>query len=184
MLFHMLLSCFIVTQNVHCSLLVAQKMVKSVQNILGWLSAGWPRGKHPYLSAHNVCWYTVSVVDKCQSNVVRRYAFIKYDFQGGQVWIETGVMIRTTDFWHFVPVYDIVTAILKVLCDILPSVHALTGCDCTSAFFNIGKMLVYMLVRNNANRYKDLIKLGESVLQAISHHTCMMEIGMTLCQIT
>jgi len=93
--------------------------------------------------------------------VVRRYAFIKYDFQGGQVWIETGVMIRTTDFWHFVPVYDIVTAILKVLCDILPSVHALTGCDCTSAFFNIGKMLVYMLVRNNANRYKDLIKLGE-----------------------
>jgi len=78
-----------------------------------------------------------------------------------QLWIETGVITRTTDLRRFVPVHDIVAAIPKVLCDILPSVHALTGCDSTSAFFNIGKKSVYKLVRNNANRYKDLTKLGE-----------------------
>ena len=76
-----------------------------------------------------------------------------------QLWIETGVITRTTDLRRFVPVHDIVAAIPKVLCDILPSVHALTGCD--SAFFNIGKKSVYKLVRNNANRNKDLIKVGE-----------------------
>ena len=47
-----------------------------------------------------------------------------------ELWIETGVVSRTTDLCRFIPVHDI--------CKILPAIHALTGCNLTSSFFAIG----------------------------------------------
>ncbi len=40
--------------------------------------------------------------------------------------------------------------------DILPAVHALTGCDTTSSFYGIGKRTVFKIVNNNPDEFASL----------------------------
>ena len=53
--------------------------------------------------------------------------------------------------------------IRKDVSDALPALHALSGCDCTSAFFGIGKQKMYKVVKKY-NQFKDVLpRMGGSV---------------------
>jgi hypothetical protein len=50
------------------------------------------------------------------------------------------------------------------VCNILPAVHALTGCDTTSSFFGIGKKTVYKTLIQNRQKFKNLLSLTWRVI--------------------
>jgi hypothetical protein len=56
-------------------------------------------------------------------------------------------------------VHDITLAIGPLVCNILPAVHALTGCDTTSSFFGIGKMTVYKTLIQYPQKFQNLLSL-------------------------
>ena len=66
-----------------------------------------------------------------------------------ELWIETGTVTRMTRSRRFIPIHEICSVVPPILCEILPSVHALTGCDSTSAFFGIGKKTVYKATQDH-----------------------------------
>jgi hypothetical protein len=45
---------------------------------------------------------------------------------------------------RYIPVHDLCSSLSSITCEILPAVHALTGCD-TTAIFGIGKKSVFKL---------------------------------------
>jgi hypothetical protein len=51
------------------------------------------------------------------------------------------------------------------LCEILPAVHALTGCD-TTAIFGIGKQSVFKLIKSSSAELSDLSQLKDSYLES------------------
>jgi hypothetical protein len=59
-------------------------------------------------------------------------------------------------------VHDITLAIGPLVCNILPAVHALTGCDTTSSFFGIGKKTVYKTLIQNPQKFQNLLSLAGS----------------------
>ena len=56
-----------------------------------------------------------------------------------ELWIQTGVITSTSDLCRFIAVHSIGHSVSPIFSSILPAVHALTGCDSTSALFRIGK---------------------------------------------
>ena len=60
-----------------------------------------------------------------------------------ECWVETGTITKTLDLRPFIPVHDIVVALGPPLCESLPSIHALTGCNTVSSFFGIGKKTAF-----------------------------------------
>ena len=56
-----------------------------------------------------------------------------------EFWIETGTVTRTTDLRRFIPVHDICHSQSSLFLKVLPAIHALTGCDSTSGFFQYRK---------------------------------------------
>ena len=54
---------------------------------------------------------------------------------------QTGLITSTKDCRRYIPVHELCKSVSSVVCEILPDVHALTGCDTTSSFFGIGKSL-------------------------------------------
>ena len=60
---------------------------------------------------------------------------------------------------RYIPVHDLCSSLSNVTCQILPSLHALTGCDPTSAFFRIGKKCVYKILKTSPEELHDLVSL-------------------------
>ena len=60
-----------------------------------------------------------------------------------QMWFETGRqdLVKPTSTYRFVPIHDICSSLDPALPEVLPAVHALTGCDSTSAMHYKGKNL-------------------------------------------
>lgn len=56
-----------------------------------------------------------------------------------ECWMETGSSTKTLDLRRYIPVHEIAVALGSALCEALPCIHALTGCDTVSSFFGIGK---------------------------------------------
>jgi hypothetical protein len=56
------------------------------------------------------------------------------------------------------PVHDICHIHGPLVCNLLPAVHALTGCDTTSSFFRIGKKTVLKTLQDNIDEFADLNK--------------------------
>ena len=79
-----------------------------------------------------------------------------------ELWFQTGTITTLKDGRRYIPVHDLCKSLSAVLCRILPAAHALTGCDTTSAMFGIGKKLVYKLLKESPDEFKDLCKLGDS----------------------
>ena len=76
------------------------------------------------------------------------------------LWLETGTVTATTNQKRFVPVHEICSSISH-LCALLPALHALTGCDSTSAFFNIGKTTMMNVVsKSDIDDLQNLVILG------------------------
>jgi hypothetical protein len=79
-----------------------------------------------------------------------------------ELWFQTGTITTLKDGRRYIPVHDLCKSLSAVQCRILPAAHALTGCDTTSAMFGIGKKLVYKLLKESPDEFKDLCKLGDS----------------------
>lgn len=77
-----------------------------------------------------------------------------------ELWIETGRVTGTTDLRRYIPVHVICQSMLSVTCEILPAVHALSGCDSTSSFFGIGKRSVTKAVLEAPNDFAKLSIFG------------------------
>jgi hypothetical protein len=55
-----------------------------------------------------------------------------------QLWLLMGSVTSIKDGRRYIPVHDLCSSLSSITCEILPAVHALTGCDTTSAIFGIG----------------------------------------------
>jgi hypothetical protein len=62
-------------------------------------------------------------------------------------------------------VHDITLAIGPLVCNILPTVHALTGCDTTSSFFGIGKKTVHKTLIQNPQKFQNLLSFAGSDIE-------------------
>ena len=78
-----------------------------------------------------------------------------------ELWVERGSVTKTTDLRRFVPVHAICQQLTALQCNILPAVHALTGCDSTSSLFGIGKKSVFKLFKDKADNFKNLTSLSK-----------------------
>jgi len=57
-----------------------------------------------------------------------------------ELWLYMGAVSGGKDGRRYIPVHDLCSSLFNITCQILPSIHALTRCDTTSAFFfKIGK---------------------------------------------
>ena len=88
--------------------------------------------------------------------------------------------------------HDITLAIGPLVCNILPTVHALTGCDTTSSFFGIGKKTVHKTLIQNPQKFQNLLSLagsdietsvevGESLFQLCTPQKVLLNLPMTIC---
>ena len=76
-----------------------------------------------------------------------------------QLWFHTGVKNRCC----YIPIHEIVSAIGPDICKALPALHALTGCDSTSALSGIGKKTAFRKLQNAQDQERDISKLGDVI---------------------
>lgn len=74
-----------------------------------------------------------------------------------ELWFRTG----TKDKLRFIPIHTLSQKLGSELCKLLPSFHALTGCDTTSALIHIGKKKAWKALKTNHLKYAALKTLGE-----------------------
>ena len=86
-----------------------------------------------------------------------------------ELWIQAGGITSTSDR-RFMAVHSICHSVSPTFSSILPAVHALTGCDSTSALFGIGKKSVFKAIYDHTDDFSDLLTLNNeddaSALQA------------------
>ena len=75
-----------------------------------------------------------------------------------ELWLKTGVKDRL----RYLPVHEIQAFLGESLCRCLPSFHALTGCDSTSAFSGIGKKKAWKVLLTKEQMQRDLCTLGQN----------------------
>ena len=98
-----------------------------------------------------------STQEEAETRIILHALFANKDIE--ELWFQTGSVNSMKDAWRFVPVHDITLAIGPLVCNILPTVHALTGCDTTSSFFGIGKKTVYKTSIQNPQKFQNLLSL-------------------------
>ena len=83
-----------------------------------------------------------------------------------QLWFRTGVK----DKLRFLSVHRLAEKLGEDLCRLIPSFHALTGCDSTSALYQIGKRKAWKALLQTKDVYVDLAGLGDNVppLQSVA----------------
>ena len=60
---------------------------------------------------------------------------------------------------RFLPIHELCSSLSEITCRVLPTAHALSGCDTISSFFGIGKKSVYKILK--APDFHDLDNLGD-----------------------
>jgi 5'-3' exonuclease len=55
------------------------------------------------------------------------------------------------------PIHLVECELSSITCEILPAVHALTGCDTTSAIFGIGKKSVFKLIKSSSAELSGIV---------------------------
>lgn len=81
-----------------------------------------------------------------------------------QIWFQTGKITSKADLRRFIPVHEIVKKLGREFSFALPIIHVLSGCDTTSAMFNIGKQKAYnTAIKMTGSDLIQLSSLGESL---------------------
>ena len=62
---------------------------------------------------------------------------------------------------HYNPAYEIASKLGSDICNVLPAVHALSGCDSTSAIYRMGKRTAYTILIKNAKALQCLSHLQD-----------------------
>jgi hypothetical protein len=58
-----------------------------------------------------------------------------------EMWFETGTCIEAVNQHRFISTHEVCSTISNPLCQSLPAIHAITGCDSTSAYFGLATRL-------------------------------------------
>jgi hypothetical protein len=74
-------------------------------------------------------------------------------------WFQTGLITSTNDCRRYIPVHELCKSLSSVVCEILPADHALTGCNTTSSFFDIGKNSMFKALKEPPNQFSDLSRI-------------------------
>jgi len=61
---------------------------------------------------------------------------------------------------RFFPIHHLCASLSDITCKVPPAAHALTGCDTTSSFFGISNKSVLKVLKETADYFKDIEKLG------------------------
>ena len=77
-----------------------------------------------------------------------------------------GSVTSIKDGRRYIPVHDLCSSLSSIICEILPAVHALTGCDTTSAIFGIGKQSVFKLINSSSAELLDHSQLKDPDLES------------------
>ena len=77
-----------------------------------------------------------------------------------------GSVTSIKDGRRYIPVHDLCSSLSTIICEILPAVHALTGCDTTSAIFGIGKQSVFKLINSSSAELSDLSQFKDPELES------------------
>ncbi|CAB4012350.1 Hypothetical predicted protein [Paramuricea clavata] len=98
-----------------------------------------------YFSCENICIFTVD------SDLAILAIYYK-NYIPCNLFVEIGSKAKK----RIIRIARISETIGKELSDALPALHAVSGCDTTSAFFGIGKQKFYKVV-NNSDRFKEVL---------------------------
>ncbi len=79
-----------------------------------------------------------------------------------EMWMHTGTVTNTADLKRYIPVHDLCTTLHSTIPEILPAVHALTGCDTTSSFFCIGKRTMFRHLADKPEQWSQLSSLSSN----------------------
>ncbi|KAG1650989.1 Protein KRI1 [Nymphon striatum] len=63
---------------------------------------------------------------------------------------------------RYIPVHEIVTQLKSIVCECLPAVHAIGGCDTICSFNRIGKRTAYSTLIKNAHTLSDMKRFHEA----------------------
>jgi hypothetical protein len=86
-----------------------------------------------------------------------------------ELWLVTGRITGTTDQRRYIAVHEICNACSPLILQILPAVHAITGCDSVSSFFKIGKKSVMKVIEDKgAEFFKDLANFSKGDLDLVA----------------
>ena len=81
-----------------------------------------------------------------------------------EVYLHAGHQSKATTREQYIPIHTISTELGERLCQCLPAVHALTGCDATSVFFRIGKRTAFTKLVGDVDDLHELSEFGLSFL--------------------
>jgi len=73
-----------------------------------------------------------------------------------EVYMHAGHSRKCVTRERFIPVHHISTKLGKAVCKCLPAMHALSGCDTTSALYKLGKRTAYSTSTNNVEALQKL----------------------------
>ena len=76
-----------------------------------------------------------------------------------ELWFKTGVK----DKLRFISVHTLTEVLGTDFCNLLPALHALTGCDTMSALYQIGKRKGWKVLKDHTDRYADMSNLGSEL---------------------
>ena len=82
-----------------------------------------------------------------------------------ELWLYMRTVSGGKDGRRYITVHDLCSPISNITCKILPSLHALIGCDTTSVFFRIGKNYVYKILKTSPEELSDLVALTNTDLE-------------------
>ena len=87
--------------------------------------------------------------------------FYKQMTNTSELWVQMGNVSSVKDGRRFLLIHELCSSLSEITCRVLPSAHALSGCDTTSSFFVIGKQSVYKILKDAASDFHDLHNLGD-----------------------
>jgi hypothetical protein len=76
-----------------------------------------------------------------------------------ELWVQMGNVSSVKDGRRFLPIHELCSSLSEITCRVLPSAHALSGCNTTSSFFGNGIKLVYKILKDAASDFHDLDNL-------------------------
>ena len=84
-----------------------------------------------------------------------------------ELWMYCVHTSQTVDKHHYIPIHSVCGRVARILCDILPSAHANTGCDSVSSFHGFGKKkeLAKLIMGKTVDNYTNLKDPGQSFTQ-------------------
>ena len=82
-----------------------------------------------------------------------------------ELWLYMGTVSGGKDGRRYIPVHDLCSSLSNIRCQIVPFLHAITGCHNTSAFFRTGKTYVYKILKTSPEELFDLGSLTNADLE-------------------